>query len=98
MQLTRIEEDFRDVGLLCGGVFLLRPSDALRFVEEHRAAGIQILGIEGFQVFNGGRIQPRQEHSIDLDFEVGDTHQQAKDFIGKRSKQEVWFEVVSADR
>jgi hypothetical protein len=98
MKLTTLEEAFRDIAFLCGGVFLLRPADALRFVEEHRVAAIPILGIEGFRVLEKGRIQPQQEHTADFEFEGANTHQEAKRFLEKRLNSGLWFEVVSADR
>lgn len=98
MKLTRLEEAFREVALLCGGVFLLRPADALRFVGEHCVTGIPILGIEGFRVLEKGRIQPQQEHTADFDIEGANTHEQAERFLEERLNSGLWFEVVSADR
>ena len=98
MKLTNIEEMFLDVAFLCGGVFLLRPADAVRFVEEHLAAGVPILGIEGFRSVAEGKIQPLQEHTIDFDEEAVSTHQQAIRFLEERLNLGLWFEVVGADR
>jgi hypothetical protein len=98
MKLTPIEEAFRSVALIHGGVYLLRPVDALRVVDQYRAAGIPILGIDGFRVFDDGTIQPHQEHSVDFGVENATTHEQAKRFLEERLNQEFWFEVVTADR
>ena len=98
MRLTRLEEAFRDLALICGGVFLLRAVDALRFVEAHRVAGIPILGIEGFRVLEKERIQPQQEHTADFESEGASTHEQAERFLEERLNSGLWFEVVSGDR
>lgn len=98
MRLTRLEEVFKDLALVCGGVFLLRAADALRFVEAHRVAGIPILGIEGFRVLEKERIQPQQEHTADFETRRANTHEQAERFLEERLNSGLWFEVVSADR
>ena len=97
MKLTEIEKLFEPVGLIRGGVFLLRDEDALRFIEECERRGVPILGVEGFRV-QGQMIQPFQEHSFDLERVNPDSHRIAKDFIADRLHQELWFEVVAADR
>ena len=70
----------------------------MHFVEEHRVAVIPILGIEGLGVLEKGRIQPRQDHTADFEFEGANTHQEAKHFLQERLNSGLWFEVVSADR
>ena len=98
LRLTKLEEAFSDVAFLCGEVFLLNTRDSLRFVNELRNAGIPILGIEGFRVFEKGQIQPQQDHSIDFGNELEGTHQRTEAFLKERSNLDLWFEIVSADR
>lgn len=98
MKLTEMEEAFSDVAFIRGGVFLLRASDALNFVEANRLASIPILGIEGFRVFESGKIQPQQEHTADFEMDGANTHDEATRFLEERLHSDLWFEVVSADR
>ena len=71
MKLTYIEKSFEKRALIKGGVFLLRPDDAIQFVKACKQQGIAILGIEGFKIF-GQRIQPFQEHSLDFEEVIED--------------------------
>ena len=96
MKLTQLEREFTDIAMLVGGVFLLRVEDALVFVERHRSANIPILGLDGFRILNGDKIQPLQEHCLDI--EGGDTHGVAAAFLKSRLGESLWFEVVTADR
>ncbi len=94
MKLSKIEREFENVAFRFGGVFLLRPVDALRFVDEHRKSGIPILGIDGFMVYDMRQVQPMQEHGADFDTEGTKSHDQAEDFILERFDLGIWFEVV----
>jgi len=97
MKLTKIERRFQDVALIRGAVFLLRPADAVRFVEECRQAGVRISGIEGFLVA-GQRIQPLQDHSVDYCQSDAGNHADSATFLTSRQSDDVWFEVVTDDR
>jgi len=56
-------------------LFLLRPSDAFHFIEEACALGLDLAGIEGFQVTESGAYQPCQSFSNDV-----------ADFVGSREE------------
>jgi hypothetical protein len=43
-------------------------------------------------------LQPFQEHSFDLGSVNPESHKIAKSFISDRLNQQLWFEVVAADR
>ena len=92
MILSDLEKEFLPVGLIRGSVFLLPPTEALRFVEECKGRGVLILGVEGFKVF-GEKIQPLQEHSFDLYGQDDNSHCIATEFISKRLGYDIWFEV-----
>ena len=94
MHLDWIEKQFEAVGKVVGGVFLLPPQEALRFVEVCEQAGVAILGVEGFKWF-GERIQPQQEHSFDLLGPTEGSHEYTHRFIAERIDSELWFEVVA---
>ena len=96
MNLTKMQEQFAPVALRRGSVFLLSPSDALRFVDECERNGVVILGVEGFKVF-GEKIQPFQEHSFDLYGEKAKNHAITRDFIQQRLKTDIWFEVGTSE-
>ena len=92
-----MEKLFEPVALIRGGVFLLKAEDALRFVEECEQRRVAILGVEGFRLLEQ-MIQPFQEHSFDLERVNPESHKITKDFIANRLDQNLWFEVVTADR
>jgi len=97
MQLTKLEEQFKHVAVIRGGVFLLRLKDAIRFVKACRDAGIRITGLEGFRV-EGDRIQPLQEHSVDYGSSGRKNHEASHAFLSSREDKDIWFEVVTDDR
>jgi hypothetical protein len=96
MKLTKTQQIFESVALQRGSVFLLSPSDALRFVDECEKSGIDILGAEGFRVF-GEKIQPFQEHSFDLYGNKANSHAVAREFIYQRLKSDIWFEFGTSE-
>ena len=97
MKLTHIEKNFEKRALIKGGVFLLRPDDAIQFVKACKEQGIAVLGIEGFKIF-GQHIQPFQEHSLDFDDVIEDSHETIIKFLEEREDTDLWFEIVSDDR
>jgi hypothetical protein len=96
MNLTRIQELFKNVGLVRGSVFLLSGRDALQLIDECEKRGVDILGVEGFKVI-GEKIQPFQEHSFDLYGVREDSHAVAREFIRHRLDSDIWFEVGMSD-
>ena len=96
MNLKKMQHQFAAVALQRGSVFLLSPSDVLRFVDECERNGVDILGVEGFKVF-GEKIQPFQEHSFDLYGQKANNHSIIRDFIQQRLKSDIWFEVGTTE-
>jgi hypothetical protein len=96
MKLTEMQKRFEHVALIRGSVFLLAPTDALRFIDECERSDVDILGVEGFKVF-GDKIQPCQEHSFDLYGESTNSHAIATAFIEQRINCNLWFEVGTAE-
>jgi hypothetical protein len=97
MNLTEIEREFESVAAIRGGVCLLSGLDAMRFIEQCERHGVDIEGIEGFKMY-GERIQPWQEHSMDLQGKREGNQSIAKEFIQSRLNCDLWFEVVTSDR
>lgn len=52
------------------GLFLLEPDDALSYIDEGIAAGLEFIGVDGFWI-KGGAFQPEQDYSNDI---AGTTH------------------------
>jgi len=100
MKLTSLEEEFEDVGVIVGSVFLLRPRDALHMLKRCMEKRIGVVGVEGFRMI-GEKIQPLQEHSIDLEDKDPISYESFKileEFIGDRQDEDLWFEVVTVDK
>jgi len=98
MRLTPLEDIFKDVAMIKGSVFLLKPADALSFVESCRKQGVNVSGVEGFRII-GEKIQPVQEHSTDLGNGFnGNPYESTIAFLSKREGTDLWFEVVTTDR
>jgi|SRR5262245_19293506 len=93
-KLNALEKQFEASGRLIGSVFVLRPSDALRFVDACERARVAILGVEGFRVF-GDKIQPDQDHGFDLEGRTEGSHDYTRRFITERLDSDLWFEVVA---
>ena len=97
MILTSIEQQFAGVGIIRAGcVFLLRASDALRFIDECEHRHIPLHGLEGFKVC-GDLIQPCQEHSIDLYGVETNSHAILIRFIEERLDSDVWYDVGNTE-
>lgn len=94
MKLNKLEEQLKCRARIVGGVFLLEPIDALHFVELCRLGNMHIAGIEGFRVYEDGRIQPRQEDSVDFGSATSSSCRLAREFLEKRLDEELWFEIV----
>jgi len=100
MKLTSLEEEFNDVGIIVGSVFLLRPKDALQMLNRCMKKKIGVAGVEGFKMI-GKKIQPLQEHSIDLedkDLISHDSFKILEAFIRERQNENLWFEIVTVDK
>ena len=76
---------------------LSASTDAIQFVKTCKEQGIVVLGIEGFKIF-GQHIQPFQEHSLDFENDIKDSHETTVKFLEDRKDTELWFEIVSEER
>jgi len=97
--MARVEDEFRPVGVIKGGLLMLRPSDALKMVHRCRERGIGILGIDGF-ILTATSTQPAMEHSIDLSgsrkpASIVDGWDRAERFIAERAATDLFFEIVT---
>jgi len=65
MKLNKIEKLFEGKAVLKEGVFLLKWSDAIGFIDECETQEIRILGVDAF-FFDEKYIKPSLEHSVDF--------------------------------
>ena len=48
-------------------LFLLKPDDAISFIDDCVREGFILLGVDGFIVWESGAVQPHLEHSNDIE-------------------------------
>lgn len=60
-----IEKEFHDIAIIHHKLFLYRPLDAIKVIERCRELNKVVYGIDAFKLWEGDRIQPSMEHSID---------------------------------
>mgnify|MGYP001294544475 CR=1 FL=1 len=93
--MTSIESEFRDRGILRGGILFVRQPIALEMVRVSRKRNVKILGIEGFRLADA-TTQPIPEHSIDLSkdlFREAECWDRAEKFLNDRPGLDIYFEV-----
>ncbi len=96
--MTRVQDEFRTVGVTRGGLLMLRPADAIQMVRRCRELDIEVLGIDGF-FLTATTTQPTMENSIDLSGSRKPTSnaegwETAEAFIAQRSTSDLFFEIV----
>jgi hypothetical protein len=78
------------------GIILLNKSNSIAFVQDCQANDIEILGIDGFYLWNEN-IQPTMEHSIDFTSlfhpKVDNRYQVSLDFLRTKG-EELMFEII----
>ena len=62
--MTKIEDEFRDVGVIRGMTLMLKPSDAVAFVRRCRELQVKVLGLDAFHLTDTTR-QPDMNESIE---------------------------------
>lgn len=82
---------FAPVGIQHHGVFLLRPYDAIRLVEEAEAVGVEVYGLDAFLRHPGEKIQP------DTEFDPDGSHEASKAHLRRFLDGPYWFEVAFDD-
>jgi hypothetical protein len=101
MSRSKIEAEFASRAIVRGGLYLLRPLNAVQFVHRCREESIEILGIDGFKITET-TTQPLMEQSVDFSSSnslspVGtNTWDQAIAFLIERKELDLFFEVVIA--
>jgi hypothetical protein len=77
------------------GIPLFDASIAMVIISDFEHEKVPIHGLDGFRIF-GEMIQPDQDHSIDLSNQKM-CWNVAKEFIEKRIKSDVLFEIVAGE-
>lgn len=93
--MTNIESEFRDRGILRGGILFVRQPIALEMIRVSRSRNVKVLGIEGF-CLTDATTQPIPEHSIDLSKDLSreaECWDRAEKFLNDRSGLDLYFEV-----
>jgi hypothetical protein len=96
MKLNKIEKLFESKAIIRHGVFLLKWSDAIEFVDECENRQIKILGVDAF-FLDEKNIQPSLEHSVDFTSKSYikkdvSNYDYARRLIEK--KKDMYFEIV----
>ena len=100
MAISNVKNRYKNRAKEVGSVFLLKPSDALNFIEECVASGLKLEGVEGFSITEEGAYQPHQEHSNDISDAACNQREfveETKKFICERIGTGIWFEVVFSE-
>lgn len=95
--MPKIEEQFRDVGVIRGMTLMLKPCDALAFVRLCRERQVKVLGLDAFHL-TSETTRPDMGESIDLslpEFRSQDCWAVAEDFLSQRFDSGLYFEVVA---
>mgnify|MGYP006305451725 CR=1 FL=1 len=97
MTLSELKDYYADRAKRYGSVFLLRPKDALAFMNDGVTYGFILEGVEGFKITSTGACQPSQDHSNDFaDSGCNQTEfiKKTQRFVADRAGLDIWFEVV----
>ncbi|VAW42614.1 hypothetical protein MNBD_GAMMA01-1389 [hydrothermal vent metagenome] len=78
-------------------LFLLKPDDAISFIDDCASEGFILFGVDGFRVWESGAVQPCQEHSNAT--ECSNMSQEmfileTIEFIKSKKPLNLWFEVL----
>jgi hypothetical protein len=86
--------EFRDRGVLRGGVLILAPATALEMIARTEELGVPVLGVDGFWITES-TTQPDLGHSIDLGSGRPASWVDAAQFVRDRASLGLMFEVVA---
>lgn len=95
--MTKIEDEFREVGVIRGMTLMLKPSDAVAFVRRCREQQVKVLGLDAFHLTDA-TTQPDMGESVDLslpEFRSQDCWALAEEFLSQRLESGLYFEVVA---
>lgn len=97
-----VEKIFENKAKKRRNLLLFSKLNAIEFIEECKKYNIEILGIDGFELYDI-YIQPFLEHSIDFttvqnleDINNGDRYHKAIEFLKSRN-DDLFFEIVCND-
>lgn len=101
MGLSSIEKLFENVGIIRGGILLLKAPDAIKLISKCENENIKILGIDAFHIAEDKTL-PVQFYSEDfslLNDQVEDlaNYLKAKNFLENHSHLDLHFEIIIDD-
>jgi len=96
--MSTVRDDFYKLGVIRGGLLLLRPPDALQLIRRCKQLGLPVLGVDGF-FLTATTTQPSMEYSIDLSGSrkppsIAESWDMAEAFVTKRLATDLFFEVA----
>lgn len=83
---------FQSVAIERGGLWFLRPADAITAVNSLEESGIDILGLDAFMI-GEKTTQPISEHSADFSSKR-EAWASARDFLSRHLRSELVFELI----
>jgi hypothetical protein len=97
MKLNEIQDRYTERAIQFGSQFLLKPKDAIEYLNDCVANGFKLDGVEGFLITEAGAYQPSQDDSNDI-VDNNCTREEftelTKSFMADRSEIEILFEVI----
>lgn len=66
-EMILLREKFSAKSVTAGPMVLLRPEDALDYVEQAQEASLEVIGLEGFRLLAEGGIQPDMTMEVSLE-------------------------------
>ena len=89
-------EKFEKTAIKRHNLFLFTPENALEVIEDCEQTGTVIYGVDGFVLYDDGRIQPFMEHSVDYSGvqDKNTVYQLAKMFVDEKKNLGLFFEIV----
>jgi hypothetical protein len=97
MTAEELENEFRERGVVRGGLLFLRRDEASNLIQRAKTEGLRVLGVDGF-IVKDKTTQPSMTHSLDLTSDrsrgSADSWDAACEFLERQAGRDLYFEVV----